>query len=303
MENKSSFLKDAIESITTLANKAKDPKTLEYNSHLYLIDERGNANRIWEMKDTPEKKRVCSLDALVALIKHEAVDRYATNAHPLFVNCESFGSVTCYLSPDSGNYENRVTLYEAAATDVPGFRDSKWSLEEAMVALRSKFQHTDDVDYILGLIGRMDVNQQISSEDNGVTQTVQVRSGVSFVENQQVRPIVSLAPYRTFQEVLQPESDFVFRVDQDRNVSLTEADGGMWKLAARNAVKTYVKAVGGTILPGYQLRYIYFIDPEYRKRLKVPEIPFSRIDELNAGMYKGESITQAERHAASHYEP
>lgn len=82
MENKSSFLKDAIESITTLANKAKEPKTLEYNSHLYLIDEGGNANRIWEPKDTPERKRVCSLDALVALIKHEAVDRYATNAHP-----------------------------------------------------------------------------------------------------------------------------------------------------------------------------------------------------------------------------
>lgn len=93
MENKSSFLKDAIESITTLANKAKEPKTLEYNSHLYLIDEGGNANRIWEPKDTPQRKRVCSLDALVALIKHEAVDRYATNAHPLFVNCESFGSV------------------------------------------------------------------------------------------------------------------------------------------------------------------------------------------------------------------
>lgn len=74
-----------------------------------------------------------------------------------------------------------------------------------------------------------------------MTQTVQVRSGVSFVENQQVRPIVSLAPYRTFQEVLQPESDFVFRVDQDRNGSLTEADGGMWKLAARNAVKTYLR--------------------------------------------------------------
>lgn len=82
MENKSSFLKDAIESITTLANKAKDPKTLEYNSHLYLIDESGNANRIWEPKNTPQRKRVCSLDALVALIKHEAVDRYATNAHP-----------------------------------------------------------------------------------------------------------------------------------------------------------------------------------------------------------------------------
>lgn len=64
----------------------------------------------------------------------------------------------------------------------------------------------------------------------------------------------------------------------------------------------YVKEVGGTILPGYQLRYIYFIDPEYRQRLKVPEIPFSRIDELGAGMYKGQQVSQAERHAESHFE-
>lgn len=50
-------------------------------------------------------------------------------------------------------------------------------------------------------------------------------------------------------------------------------------------------------MDGYQLRYVYFIDPKYRKRLTVPEIPFSMIDEIGAGMYKGEKITQAERHA------
>lgn len=60
--------------------------------------------------------------------------------------------------------------------------------------------------------------------------------------------------------------------------------------------KKYVKAVNGTILEGYQLRYIYFIDQKYRKKLTVPEIPFSKIDEIGAGMYKGEKITQAERH-------
>lgn len=60
--------------------------------------------------------------------------------------------------------------------------------------------------------------------------------------------------------------------------------------------KKYVQAVNGTILTGYQLRYIYFIDKSYRKRLTVPEIPFSRIDEIGAGMYKGERITRAERH-------
>lgn len=60
--------------------------------------------------------------------------------------------------------------------------------------------------------------------------------------------------------------------------------------------KKYVAAANGRILPGYQLRYVYFIDPEYRKRLTVPEIPFSKIDEIGAGMYKGEKITMAERH-------
>lgn len=49
-------------------------------------------------------------------------------------------------------------------------------------------------------------------------------------------------------------------------------------------------------LEGYQLRYIYFIDKTCKDKLTVPIIPFTKIDELNAGMYKGEKITQAERH-------
>ena len=49
-------------------------------------------------------------------------------------------------------------------------------------------------------------------------------------------------------------------------------------------------------VPGYQLRYIYFIDKKWRKRLTVPEIPFQKIDEMGAGMYKGQHVTQAERH-------
>ncbi len=47
---------------------------------------------------------------------------------------------------------------------------------------------------------------------------------------------------------------------------------------------------------GYMLRYVYFIDKSCRKNLTVPEIPFSKIDELGAGMYKGKKVTQAERH-------
>lgn len=44
---------------------------------------------------------------------------------------------------------------------------------------------------------------------------------------------------------------------------------------------------------GYQLRYIYFINKDAIKRLTVPILPFSKIDEMGAGMYKGVSKSQA----------
>lgn len=50
----------------------------------------------------------------------------------------------------------------------------------------------------------------------------------------------------------------------------------------------YVEAANAEILKGYQFRYVYFIDKRCRKLLTVPEIPFSKIDELGVGMYKGE---------------
>jgi len=50
-------------------------------------------------------------------------------------------------------------------------------------------------------------------------------------------------------------------------------------------------ATGAEIKEGYQLRYIYFIDKEWRDRLTVKEIPYNRIDELGAGMYKGEKVS------------
>lgn len=60
----------------------------------------------------------------------------------------------------------------------------------------------------------------------------------------------------------------------------------------------YVEYVGGVVLAGYQLRYIYFIDKKYRERLTVKEIPFSAIDKMGAGMYMGKKVAIAERQDA-----
>lgn len=44
---------------------------------------------------------------------------------------------------------------------------------------------------------------------------------------------------------------------------------------------------------GKQLKYIYLIDKSCK--ITVPILPFSKIDEMGAGMYKGKKITLAER--------
>ena len=49
-------------------------------------------------------------------------------------------------------------------------------------------------------------------------------------------------------------------------------------------------------LGGYMLTYIYFIEKAFKNNLTVPIIPFEKIDEFDAGMYKGEKITFQERH-------
>ena len=50
----------------------------------------------------------------------------------------------------------------------------------------------------------------------------------------------------------------------------------------------YVRYVKGEVIPGFQLRYIYFIDHKYKERLTCQQLPFSAIAEAGAGMYKGE---------------
>jgi hypothetical protein len=53
------------------------------------------------------------------------------------------------------------------------------------------------------------------------------------------------------------------------------------------SIKKWVELSGAEKIEGYQFRYIYFIDKSYREKLTVPIIPFSKIQELGVGMYKG----------------
>lgn len=52
--------------------------------------------------------------------------------------------------------------------------------------------------------------------------------------------------------------------------------------------------IGAEFVDGFQLRYIYFLRPDARKRLTVPVLPFSEIERRGAKMYKGERLQASE---------
>jgi hypothetical protein len=72
----------------------------------------------------------------------------------------------------------------------------------------------------------------------------------------------------------------------DRRVLIAEKYG-FSKFDASSFLTKTVKMNGMSAIQGFQLRYVYFLNPAARQRLTVPILPFSKIDEMGAGMYKG----------------
>lgn len=88
---------------------------------------------------------------------------------------------------------------------------------------------------------RISKEDGITTMDNGVTQQVEARSGISLKVKETIKPRVKLIPFRTFTEIGQPESEFLTRVDDNGNIGFFEADGGAWKIAAKQNIADYLK--------------------------------------------------------------
>ena len=94
---------------------------------------------------------------------------------------------------------------------------------------------TEVRDTLVQLISTVTTENGVSLADDGMTQRVTARSGISLVKQVSVPNPVVLAPYRTFTEVEQPKSPFVFRIRQtgdDVQAALFAADADAWKREA-----------------------------------------------------------------------
>lgn len=76
-------------------------------------------------------------------------------------------------------------------------------------------------------------------------------------------------------------------------------DSHAQKTGGGASMKAY-KEAGFEPIPGFQLRYIYFLNPAARARLTVPVLPFSKIEEMGAAMYRGEKISRVKKQDSGH---
>lgn len=217
------MLKTAIQYLVSL----KDNKTYTINGDTYSDRD---LVRIQPHVDRPARIGVTGLDSIVKLVRNE-LDMF--DNLPLFIRVDGARKVSVFSTYDE--VMGRDSLYEATC-DVPGFREGFREYEQAIIELRSKFVPGDGVEYLLDLLSRINKENGVTTDDNGVSQEVTVRQGISLKATTQVKPRISMRPYRTFLEVEQPESEFLLRLDDDGNIGLFEADGGMWEMDAKSRI-------------------------------------------------------------------
>jgi hypothetical protein len=159
------------------------------------------------------------------------------------------------ISRETDDFERRRCWVRATYPKlVTPFRFGQWMDPESFVIgcqagfQRTKIENEDgtfaaDLDYVLKVASNITAEAIDTSEDDGIAQKVAMRRGVVLKEQTNLKPRVLLAPYRTFAEIDQQLSQFVFRArigGDSVNLALFEADGGRWHLSAIAAISEWL---------------------------------------------------------------
>ncbi len=208
--------------ITTINGEAYSDRSLQ------RIDYRPLADSI----------QMVTLTSLVDYIKSKA----DSMSDKMFVHIISPTKVLLYSQL---NYDrNRETIAEVRAM-VPDFSFGSFLDHESFcIGLQSKFMDNDDRALLLKFAGTVEAGTVAEYGDDGISQKATVKTGIASKSDAIVPNPVALRPYRTFMEVEQPESQFIFRMQQGRSgevvCAIFESDGGAWKMNAMKYIKAYL---------------------------------------------------------------
>lgn len=146
------------------------------------------------------------------------------------------------------NNKNRDLLIEANAR-IPEFEFGRYyDTESFNVKIQSCFLEDEFKEIVLKVVGNIREDNVKNYGDDGIAQTVTAKVGVASVDNVVVPSPITLRPYRTFQQVEQPASNFIFRMKDGPSAALHEADGGAWEVEAiENIAEYFIKELSSEI--------------------------------------------------------
>lgn len=225
-------LKDALKFITDLKEQATEPKTIEIDGKTY-IDR--NLTRHYK-NDYPAALETYTLTSMVDYIKNLSNEIAAGR---LVVHIESEKEVT--LTTELNSEGRRCRLMEASPK-VPSPEINRWMDQESfIIMLQACFMDSDDRSVLLKVAGNVESKTVKSYGDDGITQQATIKSGIASLTDVIVPGRVELTPYRTFLEIDQPSSEYVFRIrdGEKPEFKLIEADGGAWKMRALAGLSCY----------------------------------------------------------------
>ncbi|EPM8061996.1 hypothetical protein ACTRF2_001136 [Listeria monocytogenes] len=140
------------------------------------------------------------------------------------------------------NKQQNRNKFVCAEAIIPNFSyDSFYDTETLNIKLQSMFLTTLDRDIILQAIGNISEENVKNTGDDGISQVVEIRQGIKKNDVLVPNP-VTLTPIRTFSEVEQPSSQFVFRMKDGPFGAVFEADGKSWRNEAILNIANYLKA-------------------------------------------------------------
>ena len=143
------------------------------------------------------------------------------------------------------------STYISAEAEVPDIPFGRYiPLEEFKILLASCFEDSktfgcdNDKEILLSFVSHVQVGTVADYGDDGISQKAVVSRGITNKEEVLVPNPVSLCPYRSFHEIPQTKSEFIFRLkDEGGQIScaLFEADGGAWRNTARMEIAEYLQ--------------------------------------------------------------
>lgn len=202
--------------------------------------------------DTP--LRTNSLSSVADYIKSNAdFDALASDGRKI-IHVED--EKTVWLYTEMNSFKKRSALLLASAW-VSSFPFGQWlSLENFIISVQANFVADEHRDELLSFVATVKQDTGVEQQDDGVTQKVTTRSGVSLSRTSKVPNPITLRPFRTFSEVEQPESTFVFRIKAEEGggvkAALFAADGEAWRhdaiLKIRDYFQTHVIAEDDSVI-------------------------------------------------------